>query len=503
MPYLPSERQLRRVRNAFSIKPGVHEEILLELQEYVKGKEGSERAVLAFDGMSIKDGVFYDRYTGDLCGMEDVADLVTHTEKKLAGSEVSLAKECVQMIATTTDGSFRVPLSYYMLRTATSDLIASMVRKAIIALEMVGVRVAVIVCDGASFHRKWQQQVGVFVDDDVDGVWGDDDSRANFKIAMRHPLYADVPIYLMSDPVHLIKKAAENVYSSGDSDFHTKRMRKGGERICWDIFRYAFERDQLEMAGARLAPKVTQDHIDRTVFTRLKTKFSTQLFSRSFQRAVDAYNTQPVTQQLQYMKLFDNYIDIMNSGKKRPEWSGTREYLSKPIVAMTDRRIKELVSMVQWFDGWYNDNESSPAVTVQGRQERFISRELYYDLRLAIRGFVAFCSYEIAAGRVVIPRLYNQDCVEGWFSLVRAARGSDTNPTAVTYPHASAAAFAQSDNGVLNSAGGRNGNVTADHSTVGALLGGEVKTQDNIAAEKRSSAQRGREMAKRFNIPLT
>jgi hypothetical protein len=503
MPHIPGERQLARVRNAYSMKPGIHEEVLLEMGEAVKGKKSSERCILAFDGMTVKDGVVADLYTGQPCGLEDVGDLVTYTEKKLDldVTEISLAKECVQLMATTLDGSFRVPMAFYMLRTATTELITAMVDKAIIALHAVGVTVGVIVCDGASYHRKWQQEVGCFVDSDLDKVWGDDTSRADFRIAMAHPLLAGEKIYLMSDPVHLMKKAAENLYSSGDSDFHTKRMQKDGERLNWDIFRHAFETDRIRPSGAWLAPKITQDHIDRSKFTRLKTKYSTQLMSRSFQRAVSAYNTQPVQQQLKYMALFDNYIDIMNSGKYRPEWSGNRQYLSSPIKAMTDRRITELVEMVKWFDAWYDENESAPAMTVEGRKERFISRELYFDLRLAIRGFVAFCSIETRAGREVIPRLYNQDCVEGWFSLVRAANGSNTHPTPATYGHCSASAFVQSDNGGMATAE-TNGNVTENHSSVDTLIGSQVKTQQTVIAEKRKSAQRGKELAKWYKIPL-
>jgi len=47
-----------------------------------------------------------------------------------------------------------------------------------------------------------------------------------------------------------------------------------------------------------------------------------------------------------------------------------------------------------------------------------------------------------------------------------------------------------------------NGNVTENHSSVDTLIGSEVKTQQTVIAEKRKSTQRGKELAKRYKIPL-
>ena len=499
--------------------------MLLELQLAIKEecerlsfKPGSDEyeamheCVVGFDGMGIKDGVVTNRYGGDVTGIQEMADLVDFSKSKLKmweESELKLAKECMQLMATTLDGKFRVPFAYYLLKTATTGIITEMVDQAIVSLDKIGLCVRVVVCDGASFHRAWQESVLEFTDES--GIWGGDANAKSFKVAMKHPLYpdrADRRIFVISDPVHLIKKAVENLHSSGDTPKHTKRLSRGGERLNWDIFKQAWHADQVQPPGAWLAPKVTRDHIERTSFTRLKTKFSTQLLSRSMQRCVKAYtHAQPVTQMLRYMELFDNYIDIMNSGRWRREWSGNREYLTTPITDMKDRRISELISMVQWFDGWFEENEELPANTPADKKERFISRELYFDIRLAIRGFVAFCGHQLKArpGSPIIPRLYNQDCVEGYFGMMRASGGEETHMTALSIEHSQAAAWVQTGHGGMlpkSSSGTANSNVTADHNAVDQRQI-VAKTGTVVKREIAESQQRGRDLAKRFKIKIT
>ena len=95
-------RTLREYRRAAESVVGTNTELLLELQAFLTN--GNADCVLAFDGMTIRDGIFYDRYSGDLIGMEDVGDLVTFTKHwQTAEREVQVAKECMQLIATSLD----------------------------------------------------------------------------------------------------------------------------------------------------------------------------------------------------------------------------------------------------------------------------------------------------------------------------------------------------------------------------------------------------------------
>ena len=56
-------RTLRNLRQAEQYVAGTNYELLLEMG--VTKHAGSRNVILSFDGMSIKDGLFYDRFSGD------------------------------------------------------------------------------------------------------------------------------------------------------------------------------------------------------------------------------------------------------------------------------------------------------------------------------------------------------------------------------------------------------------------------------------------------------
>ena len=103
-------RTLRNLRQAEQYVAGTNYELLLEMG--VTKHAGSRNVILSFDGMSIKDGLFYDRFSGDLKGMEEIGDLVSWTKERMGDdAKLQVAKECMQLMATTEDGKLRVPFS--------------------------------------------------------------------------------------------------------------------------------------------------------------------------------------------------------------------------------------------------------------------------------------------------------------------------------------------------------------------------------------------------------
>ena len=103
-----------------------------------KGDLQSRQVILAFDGMAIRDGISYCRNSGKVSGLEDVGDLVTYTTETLGASlsDLRLAKECMQLMATTLNGKYRVPIGYYLIQKATAGLVATMIDDAIQKLHL-------------------------------------------------------------------------------------------------------------------------------------------------------------------------------------------------------------------------------------------------------------------------------------------------------------------------------------------------------------------------------
>lgn len=485
-----TRRRIQEYRRNLECDPGINTELLLEIQQYLKGERGEARSViLSFDGMSADDGIFTKFGSGELSGMEDLGDLVTYTREKMDATEIKVAKECMQLMVTSVTGKFRVPIGYYMVQSATAGLIAEMVDRALIDLDKINVHVRVVIPDGAPEHRAWQKKVACYVDENP--MWHGDANAAKFKVGMKHPNYPfsrDKMVILMSDPVHLVKKLVRNLHSSGFEKGKSKLLLKDGEHIHWKQLVHAFEQDQK--LPNPIAQKITRAHLDRSSFTGLKTRYSTQLMSASNQRSVQKHSKldeKPNKQLLQYMFLADRYIDIMNSGKQRASWFGeAKAHLNHPIRESSDQRLRQLAQTVWWFDQWHAENERLPAASPAERKKRFISEELYYDIRLAIRGFIMVADILCETQTPVIPRLYNQDCVENHFSLLRASAGARTHIKAHEMPSSQSAVLVQTSRGGLVGSG----NVTADHNSV----------DENIAMSLRSRHVVRKDRAKRRKI---
>ena len=82
-------------------EPGINTELLLLLQEKLAHItiRGLRQFIMMYDGMTIKDGVYYDRFSGALQGLEDIGDLISFTRVQFGGQpQVRIAKECMQFM---------------------------------------------------------------------------------------------------------------------------------------------------------------------------------------------------------------------------------------------------------------------------------------------------------------------------------------------------------------------------------------------------------------------
>jgi hypothetical protein len=406
-----------------------------------------------------------------------------------------LAKECVQFIATTLDGTHQVPFAYYLVEKANAALISDMITDSIWHLRQILVDVRCIVMDGASEHRAWQQSVLTICDPAAGG-------RSDFPVAMPNPCYPYEPekkIFVMSDPVHIMKKAASNLFSSGSAKFHTKGFKRNGQAMTWEQVYTAWLADQQRGKGPMLlARKVTREHMDRTSFTRLKVRFSTQVLSSSMALCLETYGGGCESH-------VDGKNDVMNSGKYRREWRGKRGYLSQPITSEDDRRLEFLLDFARDIERWEVE---------AGTKREFMTRETAFDLRLACRAFVAFAQHNLdeavsfepvnlkpdepglygntEMGVVmkvlggIIPRLFNQDPVEAHFSRLRASGGArdHLNPMDLAAAQAS----------VQTERLGVNGNTTARDDTY-TPMEIPVITKRRRKKETAAASERGRQLA--------
>ena len=132
-------------------EPGINTELLLLLQEKLSHItiRGLRQFIMMYDGMTIKDGVYYDRFSGALQGLEDIGDLISFTRVQFGGQpQVRIAKECMQFMITSISplpiknedtgkmetAHIRLPFAYYLVSTTDSGLIQTMIDTCVVAL---------------------------------------------------------------------------------------------------------------------------------------------------------------------------------------------------------------------------------------------------------------------------------------------------------------------------------------------------------------------------------
>lgn len=196
--------------------------------------------------------------------------------------------------------------------------------------------------------------------------------------------------------------------------------------------------------GLKYDRKFTEAHFAPDAHSRMRVRPAAQNLSATMARWVlDDVNKNGKlwnTSLAMYCSKTNRYFDIMN-GKDHPKTGATGV-----IWGPSDPKLAELEEFARWFEDW-SDDLTKRGLTKKEQDDSFISRYCYFDLRLAVHGFVSFVKYYTSEGmpgegRPVYPQYFNQDMLEHHFRNIRGANGDQRHPTA-------AAAANAAQNGVM------------------------------------------------------
>ena len=296
-----------RYKNAFkSDKEGAQYKLLNAMQAEAKRKgfgEWERTGVLKWDAMKLSEGIVANVFTGELMGIEwEDLDDYNHLALQLHAMNGSADAAPADEGATPPPAKPKVAkywtefffssvgakdFSYSVFRVGTAELsahdIVQMVMECCVATNRYGFNIGCTVCDGASEHRSFQGKIGTISSADVRAlletgildsellseiwprcdhptdIWPHHDyghlsaptagsavpPLASVKVAFPHPVTRR-PVFLMSDPVHLIKKLNSSLYKScavkkgHESQPHTTRFivkyeQIDGEEVCGSL----------------------------------------------------------------------------------------------------------------------------------------------------------------------------------------------------------------------------------------------------------------------------
>ena len=192
---LPSERTLRDYVHYFSNKPGFQAEVLGQLlkEANLQALPPSRRYIaLILDEMKIKEGLVYNKYSGEIIGfthLGDINDELTKLEQDT--DHPPIATHVLTFMVRGLLFKLEFPYTHFATRGITAETLCPIVWEAVRILEGSGLQVLCITADGASPNRKFFRM---------------HDKGEGLVHKTKNPFSPDERwIFFIADPPHLIK----------------------------------------------------------------------------------------------------------------------------------------------------------------------------------------------------------------------------------------------------------------------------------------------------------
>ena len=225
-----SERTLRDYTHWCDIKNGVHLPIIQELSKETMSLAVDERLFgLILDEMTIKSGIVFNKSAGEMIGFVDLGS-VNHEMDSLAESltagpcKRSIPKLADHMLSFMVRPVYKPSKAYVIASYASLDLcghtLYAIIWEVIEALELNGIQVISITCDGISSNRKFfklcKTSVGSLTHKTV------------------NPFRRDCFIYFFCDPPHLLK-TARNCFANSHAHSHSRQLEVCNIMYCFQF----------------------------------------------------------------------------------------------------------------------------------------------------------------------------------------------------------------------------------------------------------------------------
>eukprot|EP00198_Chlamydomonas_reinhardtii_P009559 XP_001698896.1 predicted protein [Chlamydomonas reinhardtii] len=211
---LPSISQLLNYKGFTACGSGWHTPVMEQAAELVKMAGAQPDGGLAFDEMKISSGLVFNIATNSFVGYSDV-DVGTEAQRlhQLLGGKPPLPSAA----GAAAMGS-EASVGYFFTNGVSAVELAPLVSHGITQLRAAGLRVHYTVCDGAPENRKWMElmadgELAKQVAEECNITMPSANPTAHLR-CFRDPADPTLPIIMLTDGPHLIKKGRNNIERS-------------------------------------------------------------------------------------------------------------------------------------------------------------------------------------------------------------------------------------------------------------------------------------------------
>jgi hypothetical protein len=379
---LPSKTTLLKMLQQMNLYPGFNGQVFDALQRKVKIlKPIDQQCVLIFDEMAIKTHLSYNRNGDYIEGFEDFGSI---------GQTQYVANHALAFMVRGLASKWKQCIGYFLSSgPIKGSTLQALVKEAITKLSDIGLSVKVVICDQGSNNRNFMET--------LEGVTAE---KPYF-------IHNNQKVFAMYDPPHLLKNIRNNLKRHG---FSWKE-----NDVKWQYVVDFYEYDKSNKI--RLAPKLTDAHIDLPPFTPMRVNLAAQVLSHTVAAGVftlcqlgklpkEAGTTADFLEQM------DQLFNALNSksihskqkfGHALSTSSGHLEFLQTALCFLDDLKLSTQTT-IYCMRGW----------------------KITINALLGLWGELS----ENHEFKFLLTNRLNQDCAENLFSIIRGKGGKRDNPDA-------------------------------------------------------------------------
>ena len=398
---LPHPSTLRTWYRGLNGRPGFTDEAFAALALRVDEESKNERRVvcgLVFDEMAIRKHVEWDGRK--FLGYVDVGSGVD-------SDSVPVAKEVLVMMLVSLNSNWKIPCGYFFIDGLTGEERANLVRQCLLKAHDVGVLVASVTCDGPSCNFAMMDELGIKVD-----------PPNNMKTSFPHPADPSMDVHFVLDACHMLK-LVRNCFSS----YGILKDRTGG-KINWQYILALHKLQESE--GLRLANRLSNAHVTWEK-SKMKVRLAAQTLSASVADALEYCNVHLKLSQfagceatVHFLRIIDRLFDLLNS--RNPFAKGFKSALKPSNFSFW----RPFVDEVRLYLLGLTDYLGTPMYKTK-RRTAFVGLLCTIDSVLAI--YSQYVDVASAHLKYFLTYKISQDHIELFFGGIRAACGSNNNPT--------------------------------------------------------------------------
>lgn len=391
---LPSPRTLRRITQKIDIVPGLNDVIFETIELKMKNlKDDAKDCVLCIDEMSIKTHLFYNLSRDYIVGFNNSYDRNTYEP----------AKHVLCFMLRSINYNWKQPVAYFFINNSCSGLhLQNTIFAVISRIQKTSLKIRVLTSDQGSNFTSFAKTMNVSCE------------RPFFYVNGQK-------IFYMFDVPHLLKSTRNNFFKYQLTFLNSTTNKK-----------YLLDFYKSDQGLNRLAPKLTEIHINPGPFQKMKVKYACHIFSNTVAAGMKCCvqgGTLPLSANttISFIEHMDKLFDLLNSKKKfgskdfnRPfkNTPNQREHLLYMLDVFKNMKvldpkivdgqiiINDVTKRMHFLDGW--------TITISSLLKLWDDMPKTPDFVL--------CTYR-----------FNQDCLENLFGQFRNQNGNNVNPTPIQF----------------------------------------------------------------------